>query len=400
MTVEPVKYPMFEAVRLEVDPRYKAIQEKGLIRIQLPYGEPAWLATRYGDVRTVFGDPRMSRKLGLEHHAPSMFPGEGIKDPTIMLNMDPPEHTRLRRLAAGSFTISRIMKLEGVVQGIVDELLDDLTAAGPGADFVSIYSSNLPVRVLCHVLGIAPERAKAFKKWVDISSALQGSMEDRKEAHAQTLAFIQDLVAQRRVQRGTDLLSELVEARDDGDALGEGELVSLSLALWNGGFKTTLWQLGTTLYTLMTHPDHWQELKETPDLLPAAMEEMWRWIPSFKYGVPFSRWAKEDIEYSDGTVVRAGEAVLGEFAVANRDETVYPDANKLDFHRVDPAPQLSFTYGAHTCIGHHLARLQIRLTIQSLIQRFPDLQLAVPAEQVAFSTQSFMRSVEALPLKW
>jgi cytochrome P450 len=250
------------------------------------------------------------------------------------------------------------------------------------------------------VLGIPPERAVVFKKWVDISSALQGSMEDRQEAHLQTLSFIKDLVAQRRVQLGSDLLSELVQARDQGDRLSEGELVSLSLALWNGGFKTTLWQLGTTIYTLMTHPDHWRELKEKPDLLPAAMEEMWRWIPSFKYGVPFSRWAKEDLEYSDGAVVRAGEAVLGEFAVANRDETVYPDAGKLDFHRVDPAPQLSFTYGAHTCIGHHLARLQIRLTIQSLIRRFPNLELAIPADQVVFSSQSFMRSIEGLPLKW
>lgn len=116
--------------------------------------------------------------------------------------------------------------------------------------------------------------------------------------------------------------------------------------------------------------------------------------------LPFCRWAKEDIEYSDGAVVRAGEPVLGEFAVGNRDESVYPDASKLDFHRVDPAAHLAFTYGPHTCIGQHLARLQIRITLQTLFERFPNLQLAVPAQDIEFSTTSFMRSIEALPLKW
>jgi cytochrome P450 len=400
-TAEVVKYPMFDVVRLDVDPRYKAIQEKGLIKVQLPYGDPCWLATRYEDVKTVFGHPQMSRALGVTKNAPGMFPASpGLKDPSLMLNQDPPEHTRLRRLASPSFTVSRVALLQPFIQSVVDELLDQMSAKGPGADFVEMYSNLLPVRTLAHILGIPKDKAFEFKACVDISSSLGSPAEERQAAQAKLLGFIEGLLAERRAERSDNLLGELVEARDAGDRLSESELTLLALALWHGGFKTTLWQLGTTLYTLMTHRDHWQELLEKPDLLPPAMEELWRWVPSFKYGVPFCRWAKADIEYSDGTVVRAGEPVLGEFAVGNRDESVYPDASRLDFHRVDPAAHLAFTYGPHTCIGQHLARLQIRLTLQALLQRYPNLQLAAPEQDIEFSTTSFMRSVEALPLKW
>jgi cytochrome P450 len=401
MTTEIAKYPMFEAVRLDVDPRYKEIQKKGLIKVQLPYGEPCWLATRYEDVRTVFGHPQMSRKLGLDHNPPGMFPASpGLKDPNLLLNRDPPDHTRLRRLASPSFTVDRVAQLQNFVQSVIDELLNEMVAKGPGADFVAMYSEVLPVRVLAHILGIPKDKAFEFKKWVDISSSLGAPAEERRAAQTKLLTFIKSLLAERRAERSDNLLGELVEARDAGDRLSEGELTLLALALWHGGFKTTLWQLGTTLYTLMTHRNHWQELLDKPDLLPKAMEELWRWIPSFKYGVPFCRWAKEDIAYSDGTIVRAGEPVLGEFAVGNRDETVYPNASKLDFHRVDPAPHLAFAHGPHTCVGQHLARLQIRLTLQAMLQRFPNLQLAVPEGKIEFSKTSFMRSVEALPLTW
>lgn len=172
------------------------------------------------------------------------------------------------------------------------------------------------------------------------------------------------------------------------------------LQFWIGGFKTSAWQLGSMVYALMTHPDHWRELVESPGILPAALEELWRWAPAFQYGFIFVRFAKEDVEFSDGTVVRAGEAVLPESPIANRDDSVYPNADTLDFHRIDPAPHLTFNHGAHTCIGKHLARMQIKLTIEGLMRRFPTLSLAVPAEEIVWSRSSILRSAETLPLKW
>jgi cytochrome P450 RapN len=400
IAAEIIDYPMFEAEGIVVDARYKAIQQKGLIKIRLPYGEPCWLATRYDDVNLVYDYRLFSRAMGLEHDAPSMSPGDGIKDPTLLLNMDPPEHTRMRRLAAGAFSPQRIQEVAGWVQEIVDELLDNMVAAGKPADFVSIYSYNLSFRVLTRILGIPAADAEQFRIWVEAGSSLDADIETRRESGIRSFAFARQLIQERRRQKSDDLLSVLVEARDEGDRLSEDELTSLAMSLWFGGFKTTLWQLGATLYTLMTHPKHWQELLENPALLPAALTELWRWVPSFKYGVPFARWAKEDVTFSDGTIVRRGEAVLPEFAVANRDETAFPDADLLDFHRVKPKPHLSFTTGPHACIGQHLAKLQVRLTVETLLRRFPTLRLAIPAEEVVWSKSSFMRTVEALPLEW
>ena len=400
MSDEIMRYPIVEATRLDVAPIYRELQAKGPVKVQLPYGEPCWLATRYDDVRTVYGDRRFGRRLGLDHDAPGMWPGALVKDPDLLVNMDPPEHTRLRRLAHTAFTPNQIRLLEPYIAQVVDELVDDMAEQGPGVDFVGTFSTQLPVRVLAHMTGVQPDDANRFRAMVEITSAMDATAEERAGAAERLRNEILALIAERRSRATDDLLSALVSARDDEDRLSEAELVNLCLSLWHGGFKTTLMQLGTTLYTLLTHPAHWQDLLDDEGLLPNALEELFRWIPSFKYGIPFVRWASEDVELSGGVVVRAGEPVLPEFSVANRDESVYPKADEIDFHRVDPTPHLAFAFGAHRCIGAHLATLQISLAVQALLRRFPTLSLATAEDEVAFSKSSFMRSVEALPVTW
>ena len=397
---EIIRYPMVAERGLEVDPVYRELQRKGPVRVQLPHGEPCWLATRYEDVRTVYGHRRFGRAAGLEHDPPGMFPGELIKNPTLLLNMDPPEHTRLRRLTSGAFSPSRIAEMESWVQGLVDGLLDEMSAKGGSADFVPAFSEQLPVKVLVGILGVAEDDSKQFKGWVTNMSDHDLEVADRTKARDELHEYIKERIAERREHRSDDLLSALVEARDEGDRLTEEELLSLCIALWGGGFKTTLMQLGTTIYTLMTQRHLWQELLDDPELLPAGLEELWRWIPSFRYGSPFARWASEDVELSGGVVIRAGEPVLPEHAVANRDESVFPRGWELDFHRVDPRPHLSLAFGPHYCMGAHVALLQVRLTVESLLRRFPTLELAIPEGEVPWSTKAIMRSVESLPLKW
>jgi len=400
MSDEIMRYPIVEATRLDVAPIYRELQAKGPVKVQLPFGEPCWLATRYDDVRTVYGDRRFGRRLGLDHDAPGMWPGALVKDPDLLVNMDPPEHTRLRRLAHTAFTPNQIRLLEPYIAQLVDELVVDLAEQGPGVDFVGTFSTQLPVRVLAHMTGVRPDDANRFRSMVEVTSAMDATAEERAGAAERLRNEILALIAERRSRATDDLLSALVSARDDEDRLSEAELVNLCLSLWHGGFKTTLMQLGTTLYTLLTHPAHWQDLLDDEGLLPNALEELFRWIPSFKYGIPFVRWASEDVELSGGVVVRAGEPVLPEFSVANRDESVYPKADEIDFHRVDPTPHLAFAFGAHRCIGAHLATLQIQLSVTALLRRFPTLSLATAEEEVTFSKSSFMRSVEALPVTW
>jgi cytochrome P450 len=400
MSDEIMRYPIVEATRLDVAPIYRELQAKGPVKVQLPYGEPCWLATRYEDVRSVYGDRRFGRRLGLDHDAPGMWPGALVKDPDLLVNMDPPEHTRLRRLVHTAFTPNRIRLLEPYIAQVVDELVVDLAEQGPGVDFVGTFSTQLPVRVLAHMTGVRPDDANRFRSMVEVTSAMDATAEERAGAAERLRNEILDLIQARRAQPTADLLGALVTARDEEDRLSEEELVDLAVSLWHGGFKTTLMQLGTTLYTLLTHPAHWQDLLDDEGLLPNALEELFRWIPSFKYGIPFARWASEDVELSGGVVVRAGEPVLPEFSVANHDESVYPKGWDLDFHRVDPTPHLAFAFGAHSCIGAHLATLQISLAVQALLRRFPTLSLAIPEEEVTFSKSSFMRSVEALPVTW
>jgi cytochrome P450 len=230
--------------------------------------------------------------------------------------------------------------------------------------------------------------------------ATDSTTQERIDSQEGLRRYILDLVAERRRRSTDDVLGALVEARDQGDRLTEDELVMLCLNLFLGGFETTVAQLGSSIYLLMADRRLWQELLEDPGLLPAGLEELWRWIPSQRYGMPLVRWAKEDVELSGGVVIRAGEPVLPERVVANRDESVFPNGWEVDFHRSSPKPHLSLGFGPHHCLGAPLAQIEVEVAVIQMLRRFPRLELAVPAEEVRWSATSFMRSVEALPLAW
>ena len=397
---EAIPYPAVVDQRLDVDPVFKDFQRDGLVRVQLPYGEPCWLATRYDHVRSVYGDRRFSRAAGFEHDVPRVWPGNALIDPSMPLAMDAPRHTRLRRLTAGAFSPRRVRELRSWVQSEIDDLLDHMERHGPPADFVAHFAWDLPIRVLARIMGVPRDDAKRFRHWVETGTGVLTPPDARAEAHAQLDAYVIELIAERRAVPLDDLLSDLVHATDHEDRLNEAELLGLITSLLAGGFETTAWQLGATAYTLMDHPEHWRQLVDDPDLLPHALEELWRWIPSFKYGTNFVRWASTDVELSPGALVRAGEAVLPEQAVANRDESVFPHGWELDFHRVRPRPHLSLGFGEHFCMGANLANLQLELSVETLARRYPQLRFGVASEEVNWSESSFMRSVEFLPLAW
>ena len=239
-----------------------------------------------------------------------------------------------------------------------------------------------------------------FRGWVDTLMSIDQEQEVKADALGHLVEYIGALIAERRSNATDDLLSIMVNARDNEDQLSEEELLSLSLALFLAGFETTAAQLGSTLYVLMSERRLWRELLDSPALLPAAIEELWRWIPSFRFGMPNVRWAKEDVELSGGVIVPAGDPVLPEHQVANRDESVFPGGWEIDFHRVEPWPHLSLAVGAHRCLGAHLANHEIDATLQALLRRFPTLELAVASDEVTWSSSTFLRSPEAVPVRW
>jgi cytochrome P450 len=397
---EIIQYPIVRHDDLTVDPRYRELQEQGPIKVQLPYGEPCWLATRYEDVRTVYSDLRFGKEMGLDRDTPRLEPVKRIGDASSIANMDHPRHTRLRRLTLAAFSRSQVRSRKEWVEGLADDLLDRMVEVGKPADFESLYAWTLPLQVITGILGVAEADIPTYRGWVDTLMSMN-AQDDQKQAALRDLAeYIHRLIAERRERSTDDLLSVMVRARDDEDRLSEDELFNLFLALFLAGFETTAAQLGSTVYALMTHRHLWQELLDDPAVMPAALEELWRWIPSFRYGMPRIRWAKEDVELSGGVVVPAGEPVLPEHQVANRDESVFPHGWELDFHRVDPQPHLSLAFGAHHCLGAHLAHLEIEVTLERLLERFPGLELAVAAEEVKWSPATFLRSPAELPLVW
>jgi cytochrome P450 len=395
-TNEIVEYPIVKYDDLTIDPLYRELQQKGPIRIQLPFGEPCWLATRYEDAKIVYGDRRFGKALGVGRNTPRMYETK-IDDPTLMANQDPPGHTRLRRLTSGAFAPAQMREMHTWVEDLVDKLLDDLVADGRH-DFVADVAWPLPMRVIGKILGVPESEVPKLRQFVDDMLSIGSSMETRLAALEGMRAAIRGLIEERRAQSTDDLLSIMVHARDQDDRLSEDELVSLGQALVLAGFETTASQLGSTVYTLMTHRNLWQELLDDPAVMPAALEELWRWIPSFRHGMPMIRWASEDVELSGGVVIPAGQAVLAEHQVANRDESVFPHASELDFHRTDPEPHLSLGWGAHRCLGAQLAHTEVEVTVGKLLERFPRMELAVAPEDAKWSATTFLRSPAELPL--
>jgi cytochrome P450 len=368
--------------------------------VQMPYGPPCWLVTRYDDVRTIFCDKRFSRVFEPGTEVPSAMRGASMVDTSMPLGMDAPQHLRVRRVTSPVFSPRVIRTMTDQLQDVVDRLLDAMVEEGRGADFVAGFTWDLPVTALVLLLGVPPADADSFRGWVETSTSDLAPEAERVEAMVQTSQYIDHLIAERRARHHDDLLGMLVDACDSGERLSEAEVRGLMMSLVTGGFETTASQLGSSVFALMTHRHLWDELLDGRADVDAALAELWRWIPGFRYGTTFPRWAKEDVELTDGFVVHAGEAVMPEQPVANRDESVFPNGWELDFHRDDPRPHLALGFGEHLCMGIHLAKLQVELTVRTLLRRFPTLDLAVPADEIEWPEWMFMRQVEALPLTW
>ena len=374
----PVPYPFNTGPGLGMHEAYaRARTSEGMIRVQMPYGEPAWLATRYADVRAVLSDNRFSRVLALEHDEPRHTPGAGVEADSI-LSMDPPDHTRLRTLVSRAFTKQRVERLRPWVRQLTDELLTGLKARGDTADLVEDFALPLPVAVICELLGVPAADRPRFRTWSD--GVLSTSRLAQEEQYANMLAlrdYITGHVAARRLDPRDDLISALIAARDVEDRLGEQELVNLCVGILIAGHETTASQIPNFVHVLLDHPEEWQRLRDDPGLIPAAVEELMRFVP-LMVGGAFARYATEDIEVG-GVRVGAGEPVIVAINAANRDPSRFeePDALRLD----RPANQhVTFSHGVHHCLGAPLARMELQEAVRALVTTMPKLHVAGDVE--------------------
>ncbi|MGW0960237.1 cytochrome P450 [Streptomyces gelaticus] len=391
--IAPLAYPFNTPDGLRLADAYERVRERsGLLRVQMPYGEPAWLVTRYADARLVLGDQRFSRAAAASHDEPRQ--SEGQRDGGI-LGMDPPDHTRLRSLVAKAFTVRQVEKLRPQVRELTAGLLDELESAGPPADLVDKFALPLPVAVICRMLGVPTEDRPRFRVWSDDALSTSSLTAEEFEASREELrGYMAGLIDQHRQSPQDDLMTALIEARDGGDRLSELELIDLCVGILVAGHETTASQIPNFVLTLLDHPDQLARLRAEPELVPKAVEELLRFVP-LGSGAGQPRYATEDIEVG-GTLVRAGSPVLVAVGAANRDALRFAAPGVLDIAR-EGNQHLGFGHGVHHCLGAPLARLELQEALSALITRFPELRLA---GDVTWKSEMLVRGPRVMPVEW
>ncbi|MDB5352861.1 MAG: cytochrome [Planctomycetota bacterium] len=345
----------------------------------------AWVVTSYEAVSAGLRDARLSSQRfdRIRGRAESKLPGTTV-DPSMrsMIHMDPPDHSRLRSLVVKAFTPRVVDAMEGRIQGMIDGFLSGITCPGR-MDVMDVLAYPLPVTVIAEMLGVSPEDRHRFKTWSDeISVILSGDVAGLPEAEVkrafdarhELVDYFRSVVARNRGGPGTDLLTALARAEDEGGRLSEDELYSTAVLLLIAGNETTTNLIGNGLLALLSHPDQLERLKGDPTLVTSAVEEMLRYDSPVQMT---TRMAKVDLEIH-GTAIKQGQWVFLMIAAANRDPARFPDPDRFDITRADNE-QIAFGAGPHFCLGASLARLEGQLAIRSLLSRFPDLKLGTGA---------------------
>jgi len=366
-----------------------------VFRAELPDGRIVWLVSGYENVRQMIIDQRFSRALAV---APGRAqPGFEMSAAGSINGMDPPEHTRLRKLVASAFTARRVEALRPRVTSIVNELIDAVAGRPQPADLVAGFSLPLPAQVICEMLGVTAEDLGQFHAWSDtIIGDWQRDSGEIMTALAALYGYFGALIEIKRGRPADDLMSALIAARDQDDRLSEHELTVMCCTLLIGGHETTANQINLSLLLLFDHPGEVAKLRADPELIPAAVEELLRCTRLG--GLPPARVTTEDVQLG-GVTIPAGEQVMPLYSTANRDPSAFSDPDRLDVTR-DAASHLAFGAGVHHCLGAALARVELQEAFRGLIGRLPGLRLAVPASDLEFKPGMAIHSLRELPVLW
>jgi cytochrome P450 len=363
--------------------------------VHMPGYGRGWVITRYADVRAALADPRLARDLRQWPGGPRSRPAEDRGVSSHMLHADSAEHERLRRPVQKAFTPRRIERLRPRTAQVAADLAGRLAEAPGGVtDLVAAYARPLPVTVLCELLGVPQaDRARV------VAAVLRYDRPGEMAAVEQELAaYFTGLIAARRAEPADDLLSALVAASDEEPAAGRltpTELVSTAYLLVMAGFDTTVNLIAAGLLALATHPAELARLRADRSLLPGAVEELLRFTSPVNHAN--DRFTTEEVSIG-GAVIPAGEWVFAALPPANRDPARYPGPDRLDLSR-DTSGHLAFGHGIHYCLGAPLARMEGEVALAALLDRFPQVTLAVPPDQLRWRPVSLMNGLQSLPVR-
>ncbi|MGW0881881.1 cytochrome P450 [Streptomyces sp. NPDC002671] len=367
------------------------MRDRRLARVRMPYGDEAWLATRYSDAKAVMSDPRFSLAEAVGRDQPRTEAGGGGNGG--LMSLDPPEHARLRGLMTREFGARRIERLGARAREVAESLLDRIVRSEPSADLVEQFAIPFPTVLNCELLGVPREYGRIWA-WVEDNLFGVTSEAELAEHADEFAAQMTALVELRRQEPGDDVISSLLRACDQDGRITEGELVALVGDLVVAGFVTVSGQIAVSLYHLMTRPAELSRLRDRPELIPRAVEELLRYVRLIDFTI--ARYAVQDVELG-GVLVRAGEPVLVALSAANRDPAVFPDADDLVLDRTGP-PNLAFGHGAHYCLGAHLARLELQVALEAVLRRLPGLRPAVPEHELRWKTEGITNGLYELPV--
>ena len=368
-------------------------EQPGLTQVTTPIGRPAWLVTRYEDAREVLGDPVRFSSAGL----PALpVPGATLEEQRSgnLLMLDPPEHTRLRRLLTGEFTVKRIRRLQPRIAEIVDAHLDAMEKAGPPADLVADFALPVPSLVICELLGVPYNDRAEFHRRAAKQLDLTRPMEERGKVVMESRAYMGELVDRAFATPGDDMLGMLV--REHGADLTRIELIGVASLLLIAGHETTANMLAIGTLALLRNPEQAAIVRDDPEATAPAVEELMRYLSVVHTGVP--RTATEDTEVA-GQAVAAGDALAVSRPSADRDRALVEDPDRLDVGRA-AGHHVAFGHGVHHCLGAPLARMEMATAFPALLRRFPTLASASPFEDVDFRSASVVYGLRSLPVTW
>ncbi|GHH34946.1 cytochrome P450 family protein [Streptomyces candidus] len=402
----PSPGPAVELLRLSPDfvadpyPVYAALRAQGPVhRVLTPLGEDQWIVVGHEACRAAYVDPRFSRDWRTHGHLAPQLPAyaHGPGNAHVLLR-DPPDHTRMRRLVTREFTPRRVAALAPRVQQIADELIDAMEAGGARtADVIDSLAFPLPMTVICDLLGVPDLDRDAFRGWSNEVVA-PTSPEAEQAAYAAAMPYLGGLIEDKRKAPGEDLLSALIHTADEeGDRLNEDELLSMAFLLIVAGHETTVNLIGNGLRALFNHPEQLALLRaDLPGLIDGAVEEALRYDGPVEGSTP--RIAREDVDF-EGVRIPAGSSVVIVMADADRDESRFGDAGRFDIRR-DARGHIAFGHGIHFCIGAPLARLEGRIAIRTLLERFPELAPTESPDAGPWIPGLLIRGVRKLPVRW
>jgi cytochrome P450 len=382
-------------------PELREAQAQGaLSRVRLWDGSTPWLVTGYDEQRALLADQRCSVEItrpGYPYMNPAFREAAKSGGAPSFLNMDDPEHARIRRMVTGSFAIKRIEALRPAVERMADEFIDAMLAGPKPADLVRTLALPLPSLVICELLGVPYEDHEFFQTQSEVGLRAGVDPADARAAHRALLEYLESQLDEKLANPSDDLLSEFA-AHVRGGELTHHEAASLGLLLLGAGHETTANMIALSVMALLENPDQLALIRDAddPKVLASATEELLRYLTIIHLGT--RRAAVEDIEIG-GETIRAGEGIIIPGSTANWDPEQFTDPDKLDLRR-NARHHMAFGYGVHQCLGQPLARVEIQAVLGTLFRRLPGLRLAVDREKVPFKENGVVYGVYELPVTW